>query len=86
MFVFFLSFIAIKCQQRLVSEKYFGTLIGHLQEGQPASGQVYAADETTIFIRGFKFAGNNYPFSFFQAGFTPYPDESGFIIPDERGS
>lgn len=69
-----------------MSEKYFGSLIGSFPPGQPTLGQVYAVDEFTIFIRSFTFAGGNYPLAYFMVGLTPFPDGSGFIVPDERGS
>ncbi|KAI2799824.1 hypothetical protein BLOT_014252 [Blomia tropicalis] len=76
-----------QCQNTpLVSEKYFGTPAGPILGSGTAAGTVYIVDESTIFIRGFTFDGNQYPFAFFMGGLTHAPDGTGFIIPDEKGS
>jgi hypothetical protein len=49
------------------------------------SGEVYAVDESTIFIKNFNYDGQG-PHTFFWAGNSAKPDENGFIIPDEKGS
>ena len=65
---------------------YYGTLIGRFDtHHHDASGEVYAADETSVFIRGFTYDGTG-PDAYFWAGSSSRPDASGFIIPDEKGS
>lgn len=65
---------------------YYGTLLGRLNSHHhDASGDVYAVDESTIFIKGFTYDGTG-PDAYFWAGNTQRPDPSGFIIPDEKGS
>ena len=65
---------------------YYGTLLGRLNtHHHDASGDVYAVDESTIFIKGFTYDGTG-PDAYFWAGSTNRPDPSGFIIPDEKGS
>ena len=49
------------------------------------SGDAYAVDESTIFIKGFNYDGQG-PDAYFWAGSSSKPDISGFIIPDEKGS
>lgn len=43
-------------------------------------GQVYAVDESTIFIKGFAYDGTG-PDAFFWVGKTPRPSPDGYIIP-----
>lgn len=65
---------------------YYGTLIGRLESHHhDASGEVYAIDETSVFVRGFTYDGTG-PDAYFWAGASSRPDASGFIIPDEKGS
>jgi hypothetical protein len=65
---------------------YYGTLIGRLDtHHHDASGEVFAIDESSIFIRGFTYDGTG-PDAYFWAGSSARPDASGFIIPDEKGS
>ncbi|OTF71977.1 Skeletor, isoforms D/E-like protein [Euroglyphus maynei] len=71
--------------QSLVTDKYYGTPLGPLSPGA-ATGQLYASDENTIFIKGFSFDGTRNPYSYFQAGFTPVPDGTGFTIADDQGT
>ncbi len=69
-----------------VKEVYYGTLIGKLNKYMhDVSGEVYAVDESTIFIKNFNYDGQG-PHTFFWAGNSAKPDENGFIIPDEKGS
>lgn len=49
------------------------------------SGDVYAVDDTTIFIKSFNYDGTG-PDAYFWSGTSDKPDENGFIIPDEKGS
>lgn len=67
-------------------EVYFGTNIGRLTKySHEVSGEVYAVDESTLFIKNFNYDGQG-PQTFFWAGNSVTPDDSGFIIPDEKGS
>ena len=69
-----------------VTAGYYGTLIGRLEtHHHEASGEVYAIDESSIFVRGFSYDGTG-PDAYFWAGSSVRPDASGFIIPDEKGS
>lgn len=70
----------------LVTDNYFGTPLGELIGGGVATGSVYIADEHTLFIKRFNFAGSAYPFTNLQVGHTPYPDGNGAIVPDDRGT
>lgn len=71
---------------RITRDTYYGTLIGKLESHHhDASGEVYAVDESTLFIRHFTYDGTG-PDAYFWAGNSPRPDPSGFIIPDEKGS
>lgn len=65
---------------------YYGTLIGRFDtHHHDASGEVYAIDESSLFIRGFSYDGTG-PDAYFWSGSSSRPDASGFIIPDEKGS
>lgn len=68
------------------SSGYYGTLIGKLEtHHHDAGGEVYAIDESSIFIKGFSYDGTG-PDAYFWAGSSSRPDATGFIIPDEKGS
>lgn len=43
-------------------------------------GDVYAVDESTLFIKGFAYDGTG-PDAFFWVGKTPRPSPEGYIIP-----
>lgn len=43
-------------------------------------GDVYAVDESTIYIKGFTYDGTG-PDAFFWVGKTPRPSPEGYIIP-----
>lgn len=43
-------------------------------------GEVYAVDESTLFIKGFAYDGNG-PAAYFWVGKTPRPSPEGYIIP-----
>lgn len=67
-------------------EVYYGTPMGKLNKlFHEVSGDVYAVDENTIFIKNFNYDGQG-PDAYFWAGVSVRPDENGFIIPDEKGS
>lgn len=62
-------------------EPYYGRLIGNFEEfAHGVSGTVYAVDETTIFIKGFKYDGMG-PDAYFWVGNSPRPSPEGYIIP-----
>ncbi|XP_044743413.1 protein Skeletor, isoforms B/C [Chrysoperla carnea] len=62
-------------------EPYYGRLIGNFEEfAHGVSGIVYAVDETTIFIKGFKYDGMG-PDAYFWVGNSPRPSPEGYIIP-----
>lgn len=68
------------------SHVYYGTEIGKLNTlFHAVSGDVYAVDESTVFIKNFNYDGTG-PDAYFWGGVTTKPDEHGFIIPDEKGS
>lgn len=77
--------IGVQSDEALVTDSYFGSRLGELVNGV-ATGTVYAADDQTLFIKEFHFPGSSYPYTFFQVGFTNFPDGTGLIVPDERGS
>lgn len=62
-------------------EPYYGRFIGKLQEfAHGIKGDVYAVDESTIFIKGFSYDGTG-PDAFFWIGNSPRPSPEGQIIP-----
>lgn len=78
--------IAVSESSHAPTSGYYGTLIGKLEtHHHDASGEVYAIDESSVFVRGFTYDGTG-PDAYFWAGSTSRPDASGFIIPDEKGS
>lgn len=70
------------------SPKYYGTLVGQLQQRlHNASGQVFAVDEQTLFIRSFSFDGLAADTYFWSSVLSLKPSgQDGFIVPDEKGS
>lgn len=68
---------------------YYGTLIGKLnRRDHNVSGDVYAVDEQTLFIKNFNYDGLA-PDAYFWSSVTsaqPGPTADGFIVPDEKGS
>lgn len=69
-------------------DSYFGTLIGKLtSRSNNVTGDVYAVDEQTLFIRQFAYDGLA-PDAYFWSGVaSPQPAAAdGFIVPDEKGS
>jgi len=67
--------------------KYYGTYLGSFEtKVHGVQGDVFAVDESTVFIKKFYYDGDG-PDAYFWAGTsTDLPDENGFIIPDEKGS
>nr|XP_027202937.1 protein Skeletor, isoforms B/C-like [Dermatophagoides pteronyssinus] len=84
LFIHLLWLNVVYCEP-LVTDNYYGTPLGPLSPG-PATGHVYAADENTIFIKGFSFDGARNPYSYFQAGSTLRPDGTGFTIADDKAT
>lgn len=72
----------------LRQHNYYGTLIGKLNyRSHNVSGDVYAVDEQTIFIKGFNYDGLA-PDTYFWSSVVNLQPSSieGFIVPDEKGS
>ncbi|XP_049534032.1 protein Skeletor, isoforms B/C [Anopheles darlingi] len=66
---------------RAPKEPYYGREIGKLTNfGHGIKGQVYAVDESTLFVKGFAYDGNA-PDAFFWVGNSPRPSPEGYIIP-----
>ncbi|KAJ6637832.1 Protein Skeletor, isoforms D/E [Pseudolycoriella hygida] len=62
-------------------EPYYGRFIGPLKQfGHGIKGDLYAVDESTIFLKGFSYDGTG-PDAFFWVGKTPRPSPEGYIIP-----
>lgn len=69
------------------AQRYYGTHIGRLSELHHAvSGDVFAVDSRTLFIKGFTYDGEG-PAAYFYVGNSRVPsNKGGFRIRDERGS
>ncbi|XP_058057162.1 protein Skeletor, isoforms B/C [Anopheles bellator] len=66
---------------RAPKEPYYGREIGRLTNfGHGIKGQVFAVDESTLFVKGFAYDGNA-PDAFFWVGNSPRPSPEGYIIP-----
>ncbi|XP_041762003.1 protein Skeletor, isoforms B/C isoform X2 [Anopheles merus] len=71
----------VEVDSRAPKEPYYGREIGHLTNfGHGIKGQVFAVDESTLFVKGFAYDGNA-PDAFFWVGNSPRPSPEGFIIP-----
>ncbi|XP_046838049.1 protein Skeletor, isoforms B/C isoform X1 [Vespa crabro] len=71
---------------QLCDGAYYGKLIGKLSElHHGVSGEVYAVDGRTLFIKDFTYDGEG-PAAFFYAGNTKSPNSNGFRVRDERGT
>lgn len=68
--------------------KYYGSLIGKLiGHKNNISGEVYAVDEQTLFIKSFSHDGQAQDAYFWSSVSSALPSaEGGFIVPDEKGS
>ncbi|XP_011297025.1 protein Skeletor, isoforms B/C isoform X2 [Fopius arisanus] len=67
------------------SGEYYGKLIGKLSElHHDVSGEVYAVDARTLFIKDLTYDGEG-PSAYFYAGNSKGPITNGFKIRDERG-
>lgn len=85
------------CQQQHFAESaprqqqqhhYYGTLIGKLaKRDHNVSGNVYAVDEQTLFIKSFNYDGLAPDAYFWSSVVSQQPVAAdGFIVPDEKGS
>ncbi|XP_032665653.1 protein Skeletor, isoforms B/C isoform X1 [Odontomachus brunneus] len=71
---------------QICSGAYYGKLIGKLSElHHGVSGEVYAVDARTLFIKDFTYDGEG-PAAFFYAGTSKSPNSNGFRVRDERGT
>lgn len=74
-------------QRAPTTSQYYGAFIGKLSgRSHNVSGDVFAVDEQTLFIKNFNYDGLN-PDTYFWSGVksdSAGPD--GFIVPDEKGS
>ncbi|XP_067212523.1 protein Skeletor, isoforms B/C isoform X3 [Linepithema humile] len=71
---------------QLCSGAYYGKLISKLSEfHHGVSGEVYAVDARTLFIKDFTYDGEG-PAAFFYAGSSKAPGNNGFRVRDERGT
>ncbi|KAK2575378.1 hypothetical protein KPH14_001043 [Odynerus spinipes] len=74
------------CLAQLCDGAYYGKLIGKLSElHHGVSGEVYAVDGRTLFIKDFTYDGEG-PAAFFYAGSSKSPNSNGFKVRDERGT
>ncbi|XP_015430198.1 PREDICTED: protein Skeletor, isoforms B/C-like [Dufourea novaeangliae] len=68
------------------SEAYYGKHIGKLSElHHGVSGEVYAVDGRTLFIKDFTYDGEA-PTAYFYVGTSKSPNGNGIRLRDERGS
>ncbi|KAK9294616.1 hypothetical protein QLX08_010840 [Tetragonisca angustula] len=68
------------------SAAYYGKLIGKLSElHHGVSGEVYAVDGRTLFIKDFTYDGEA-PTAYFYVGTSKSPNGNGIRLRDERGS
>ncbi|XP_076241241.1 DM13 and DOMON_DOH domain-containing protein skeletor isoform X1 [Calliopsis andreniformis] len=71
---------------QVCSEAYYGKLIGKLSElHHGVSGEVYAVDGRTLFIKDFTYDGEA-PTAYFYVGTSKSPNGNGIRLRDERGS
>lgn len=68
------------------SNDYYGTYVGDFKNRfHGISGEVYAVDSRTLFIKGFSYDGQG-PDAYFYAGESGQPSRNGYIIANEKGS
>ncbi|XP_034937242.1 protein Skeletor, isoforms B/C isoform X2 [Chelonus insularis] len=80
-----LTFFILFFTQNVAGE-YYGKFIGNLSElHHGVSGQVYAVDSRTLFIKDFTYDGEG-PAGYFYAGNSRAPIINGFKLRDEKGS
>ncbi|XP_076678716.1 DM13 and DOMON_DOH domain-containing protein skeletor isoform X3 [Andrena cerasifolii] len=78
--------VLILLATQVCSEAYYGKLIGKLSElHHGVSGEVYAVDGRTLFIKDFTYDGEA-PTAYFYVGSTKSPHGNGIRLRDERGS
>ncbi|KRK04151.1 uncharacterized protein Dyak_GE10397, isoform C [Drosophila yakuba] len=66
---------------RAPPEPYYGRYIGDFTNfAHGIKGQIYAVDESTLFVKSFAYDGTG-PDAFFWVGKTPRPSPEGYIIP-----
>ncbi|XP_053975780.1 protein Skeletor, isoforms B/C isoform X3 [Hylaeus volcanicus] len=71
---------------QVCSEAYYGKLIGKLSElHHGVSGEVYAVDGRTLFIKNFAYDGEA-PTAYFYVGTSKSPNGNGIRLRDENGS
>ncbi|XP_017796609.1 PREDICTED: protein Skeletor, isoforms B/C [Habropoda laboriosa] len=71
---------------QVCSGAYYGKLIGKLSElHHGVSGEVYAVDGRTLFIKDFTYDGEA-PTAYFYVGTSKSPNGNGIRLRDERGS
>ncbi|XP_025158316.1 protein Skeletor, isoforms B/C [Harpegnathos saltator] len=71
---------------QICSGAYYGKLIGKLSElHHGVSGEVYAVDTRTLYIKDFTYDGEG-PAAFFYAGSSKSPNSNGFRVRDEHGT
>ncbi|XP_043600970.1 protein Skeletor, isoforms B/C isoform X2 [Bombus pyrosoma] len=71
---------------QICSAAYYGKLIGKLSElHHGVSGEVYAVDGRTLFIKDFTYDGEA-PTAYFYVGTSKSPNANGIRLRDERGS
>lgn len=86
MILYWLLFVAISCQHVAKANDYYGTLVGSFNNRfHGITGDVYAVDSRTLYIRGFSYDGQG-PDAYFYAGDEGRPSGRGFLIPNEQGS
>lgn len=84
---FSFSFLLLPTVQLGACQKYYGTHINRLSElHHGVSGDVFAVDSRTLFIKDFTYDGEG-PAAYFYVGTSRAPNAQGAIrIRDERGS
>ncbi|XP_057341194.1 protein Skeletor, isoforms B/C isoform X6 [Microplitis mediator] len=82
----YLLFLVFLITHYCHAEDYYGKLIGKLSElHHGLSGEVYAVDARTLFIKDFTYDGEG-PAAYFYAGNSRAPIINGFRIRDEKGN
>ncbi|KAK8751482.1 hypothetical protein OTU49_008728, partial [Cherax quadricarinatus] len=83
--VFVVIGVSVAAAAALPSNQYKGVYIGKLSTLEHGvTGDVYAVDNTTVFIEGFSYDGEGPDAFFFAGNKSPKPSSRGFIIPDEH--
>lgn len=67
------------------AEPYYGKKLGNFKTlYHKVAGEVYALDDSTLFIKNFMYDGTA-PDAYFWMGSSSAPDKNGVIVPDEKG-